>query len=221
MAALSKFATATTTKEAEGQINLAESLRSPFSTNGDDVKILLSSMKIKTLYRWKIHAVSACETNHLAKTEGPPSARSEGSVGESEVIGLLMHIVEEAQMSIVQTSAVLKLRCQQLAQKELRSRQRDNLKRLLAFAPSAGLLINYVIYLTTWILSNVCRFAELTQRHGRTLQKQLRSTLKTMENIRTYTAPEKNKWNEAGELLLSEVTSFCDKCEKLRYFQIS
>ncbi|RUS81177.1 hypothetical protein EGW08_011042 [Elysia chlorotica] len=148
----------------------------------------------------------------------PASAQSSPSAGESVLIGLLMHMVEEAHTSVVQTTEALKLRCKQLAQKELRSRQRDNLKRLLLFAPCAGLLASYVFYLTTWILSNLDGFAELTQGQARALQKQLKSSLQSMENIRTYTSSDKNKWNEAGELLLSEISASCNKCKKHSYF---
>ncbi|KAK3733011.1 hypothetical protein RRG08_002615 [Elysia crispata] len=228
MAAISKFTTVANVKISDAPVSFKESISSPFSNKGDTANTALRCIKIRTLHRWKRSTGSAALVSTTAKSNEheresmqPASAHSSASARESEVIGLLMHMVEEAHTSIVQTTEALKLRCKQLSQKELRSRQRDNLKRLLLFAPCAGLLTSYVLYLITWILSNLDCSAELTQGQARALQKQLKSSLQSMENIRTYTASDKNKWSEAGELLLTEITSAHDKCEKYSFFQSS
>ena len=50
---------------------------------------------------------------------------------ESEVVGLLLHIVSECIIVVEQIQQTLKLRQDQLQAKQLRSRQRDNFTKLL------------------------------------------------------------------------------------------
>ena len=52
---------------------------------------------------------------------------------ENEVLGLLQHIVTECNTIVLQMKQTLKLRHDQLQAKQLRSRQRDNLKKLLCW----------------------------------------------------------------------------------------
>ncbi|GFN82827.1 LINE-1 reverse transcriptase [Plakobranchus ocellatus] len=200
--------------------NLKDSLSIPITNNGDNVKQVLGAIKIKTLYRWKTTAAPK-EVSGQDKSEHQAIAQASSSVAESEVIGLLTRLTEEASTAVSQTSEALRCRCLQLAEKQLRSRQRDNLKRLLLFAPSAGLMANYVVCLATWIFSNLDSYDGLNKDQCKHLQKRLKSSLQAMENIRTYTAPDKNKWNEAGALLLTEIVAGSDKYEKGSYFKNS
>ena len=53
-------------------------------------------------------------------------------VAESELVGLATRVILEVRNCLTNSRTTLQLRQQQLVDKQLRSRQRDNLKKLLA-----------------------------------------------------------------------------------------
>ncbi|KAL8598220.1 hypothetical protein ACOMHN_035170 [Nucella lapillus] len=101
-----------------------------------------------------------------------------------------------------QMQQTLQQRHQQLLAKRLRSRQRDNLKRLLLCTPCLQVLVGSVAALIGWAVQRVNDYSSLTAQQGKRLQRFLKVTLQQCENLRTLTSPDKNKWTDSVELLL-------------------
>ncbi|XP_076464758.1 endoplasmic reticulum membrane-associated RNA degradation protein-like [Babylonia areolata] len=146
-------------------------------------------LHIPTLYRWQ----------HEAGTERV------GVMRESECVGLLVRVTEEVSTVVRQVQSTVQLRHQQLTAKQLRSRQRDNLRKLLLCTPCLRILVSAVCAAISWCLQCLPDFSSLTAPQCRLLQKFLKAMLQQCENLRTLTSPEKNKWTESVELLLTWV----------------
>ncbi|CAG5127629.1 unnamed protein product [Candidula unifasciata] len=186
-------------------------LSTPFSCVYEDVTRMLPH-KLKTLYRWQkdVYTVKKLDdgvqqTLHLDIRRLVSSENVK--VTESEIVGILSRMIAETETVLTQTRLALQLRQEQLQKKQLRSRQRDNLTRLLAFLPCASLLANYVAVLSAWQVSHLDDYQTLDTRGLKTLQRFLKSTLRTCENVRTFTSRESNKWSQASQVLVEELKS--------------
>ncbi|XP_005108210.2 endoplasmic reticulum membrane-associated RNA degradation protein [Aplysia californica] len=149
----------------------------------------LVKFRVHSLYRWQKEATSEASTGV--------------KVSESEIVGLLTRIVGEVLTCLCQTRAALVLRQQQLTAKQLRSRQRENFKKLLAFVPSISLFCQFVLALSAWLFCRLDHYNNWDNKTCKALQRFLKSALQTSENLRTFTSTDKNKWVEAGKITLS------------------
>lgn len=142
---------------------------------------------IPTLFRWQSDAKAA------------PSSL----MRESEFVGLLLRVTEECATAVEQIQQALQLRQEQLLAKGLRSRQRENLKKLLLSVPCIEILLCTVAAILAKHLQLLPTFSSLQPSACKFLQKHLKTVLQHSENVRTYTSAEKNKWTEAVELLIN------------------
>ncbi|KAL5008025.1 hypothetical protein ScPMuIL_013606 [Solemya velum] len=86
-------------------------------------------------------------------------------------------------------------------QQTLRSRQRENLKKLIECCPTLHLTVHVVLFLAMWVLYgleavNVGRDKLLQKSHI----KFLKTMLQSCQNLKTYTGASRNKWSEAVDL---------------------
>ncbi|XP_022333881.2 endoplasmic reticulum membrane-associated RNA degradation protein-like [Crassostrea virginica] len=135
--------------------------------------------KISTLYRF-------CD-----KQQNTLDFTSKGTGAcEAEIAGLLSRVLTELQTSIQQVMSTLSARQKQLADRCLRSRQRDNLIRLIRSCPFHCHSAHVVLLLCSWKLYT------LSIHTGPKLLRFLKQLLQFVENLRTFTNPENNKWTD-------------------------
>ncbi|XP_059141811.1 endoplasmic reticulum membrane-associated RNA degradation protein-like [Physella acuta] len=149
-------------------------------------------------------------TERRKKTSAQMKNTNVQAVSECEVVNLMTRILSETEVCIRQITSALQLRQGQLLKKELRSRQRDNLKRLLSVLPYASVFVNSIITLSTWIFSHLDNYCTLDQSACKSIQKFLKSTLQACENLRSYSSVDVNKWTQAEELILTQLKAAVD-----------
>ncbi|XP_064595493.1 uncharacterized protein LOC135462070 [Liolophura sinensis] len=118
-----------------------------------------------------------------------------------EEIGLMRKTLSECLHISENVLQALELRQQQLEAKQLRSRQRDTLKRLLTSVPCLSVGLRTVIAVT---LSQLIVPASSGYKVSIRFQKTM---LQYCENVRTCTAGHKNNWLESVELMKKFVRS--------------
>lgn len=162
-------------------------------------RMLLESLKqisdkhIQTLFRWQVET--------LASSVEPSAMK------ESEYVGLLLRIVQEISTALRQVQLMQEQRRKQLLGKELRSRQRENLRKLLLCTPCLQILVGLLAVVIGRHVQYLQDYATLSAEHRKRMQKHLKTLLRHCENMRTLTASDKNKWTESVELLLSLLPS--------------
>ncbi|XP_055879452.1 endoplasmic reticulum membrane-associated RNA degradation protein-like [Biomphalaria glabrata] len=164
----------------------------PFENSDGRIQFVLNLLRHNTLHRW-----------HPSKST--PAMGSTKKVSESEIVNLCSRVLQETEASLRQISSTLRLRLRQLQDKQLRSRQRDNLDSLKAFLPCMSLMSNYVLILSTWIVCHLNSYDSLDDSAQKLLQRFLKNCLQTCENLRTYTSAENCKWSVSGEIILKEI----------------
>ncbi|XP_048735070.2 endoplasmic reticulum membrane-associated RNA degradation protein-like isoform X2 [Ostrea edulis] len=140
----------------------------------------LMEENLSTLYRFH------------AKQEDLDINRTGGQ--EAEIASLLSRILRELQTVIQQVLVSLRTRQEQLIGRQLRSRQRENLIRLIRSCPLLHHCSHSVLLFCSWKLYT------LSQYTGMRIIRFLKLFLQFVENMRTLTSPEKNKWTESIHL---------------------
>ncbi|XP_045165524.2 endoplasmic reticulum membrane-associated RNA degradation protein-like isoform X2 [Mercenaria mercenaria] len=150
-----------------------------FSSYIDD---LLRS-KINTLYREK-----QCQVPDTQCTDR-----------EGEVLSVLEHVTSECHTVLNNLQDFVTLRQQQLLDKQLRSRQRENFKKFLTSFPAFVTITNMCNYMCCWQLYHLD-----TLNHQNCYNQKIRfwkRSLQFCENLRTCSQPDKNKWTDGLDLI--------------------
>ncbi|XP_067682582.1 endoplasmic reticulum membrane-associated RNA degradation protein-like [Haliotis asinina] len=166
----------------------------PFTDVGSLVRHILCS-PISTVYRGQ----TATNQNFQASHDG--QGKSE-DIKESEIVGLVSRIITETHEGMSQIKVALEMRQKQFVQKQLRSRQRDNLKRLLESLPSLHVMANILCIMAACLLAHLDQLNNLKQTQMKKLQKFLKACLQYTENLRTFSGPDRNKWTECTDLTI-------------------
>ncbi|XP_046551807.1 endoplasmic reticulum membrane-associated RNA degradation protein-like [Haliotis rubra] len=166
----------------------------PFTDAGSLVQHILLS-PISTVYRGQ----TATNQNSQANQDGQGKSVD---IKESEIVGLISRIITEKQEVISQIKVAMETRQQQLTRKQLRSRQRDNLKRLLESLPSLHVMANVLCIMAACLLAHLDQLSILEQTQMKKLQKFLKACLQYTENLRTFTGLDRNKWAECTDLTI-------------------
>ncbi|XP_060553033.1 endoplasmic reticulum membrane-associated RNA degradation protein-like isoform X2 [Ruditapes philippinarum] len=152
---------------------------SRFSSTIDDIL----SHPIHTLYRDKQYQV----------VDGHSTDR------EGEVMSVLEHIISECLTVLNNLQDFVSVRQQQLLNKQLRSRQRENFKKFLTSFPAYVVVSNMSSYLCCWQLYHL---DYLKCSDGYTSKIRFwKKCLQFCENLRTYSQSDKNKWTEGLTLI--------------------
>lgn len=119
---------------------------------------------------------------------------------ELMVVTLLRQVCDEACFTLDHLNAMLTLRAQDSNSRELRSRQRENYKRLVECVP----VLYDGIALTLWMMYCCLRRINDTDRldefqFGKLLRI-LKAVVKFTENLHSLTSPNQNRWLEACKL---------------------
>lgn len=146
-----------------------------------------------------------CQMKTVLKTKIPTLYREEHGEAamrssESEIITLLRHILSECLNCSTNMCQFAVQRQQQLASKVLRSRQRTNFTSFLECMPQYMLVWAMCCLVATWQLHHLSHTCGSTASHIRFMK----SVLKVIENLRTFSSPANNKWKE-GSCLCSQL----------------
>ncbi|CAC5394379.1 unnamed protein product [Mytilus coruscus] len=152
---------------------------SPFADASEFIVEMLN-IKIQTLFRYKDSG----------------SGNQDG-----EMINLLLRIVTECETVITQVFTALQTRQEQLKNKTLRSRQRNNLQSLI----KCSFIIHRTLHLILWLITCDLVTIETKKFEEKSHIKYLKMVLQFTENLRTYTNPENNKWMECVNLSIKTV----------------
>lgn len=165
------------------KLNIRSSVDGMFSPFADGSVCLCNILKTKihTLYRYQ----------------------KDSGTGESEIVNLLLRIAIECETVIVQVFTALQCRQDQLKNKTLRSRQRNNLQSLIKSCFVVHQSIHLVLLLTACHLVTIETKTDQHKFHIKCLKMVLQYT----ENLRTYTNTENNKWTECVNLSLKTMVS--------------
>lgn len=148
-----------------------------FSDGKVIIKLCLKE-KLSTLYRFSANQqISQASNSHIS--------------GQT---GLLTRVLTELECMIVQVLSALRSRQEQLEKRLLRSRQRDNLMRLIRGCPFFHHCVHFVLLVCSW------KLLTLNKQTGPKLLRFLKQLLKFIENLRTLTSSDKNKWTECVSL---------------------
>ncbi|XP_055957306.1 endoplasmic reticulum membrane-associated RNA degradation protein isoform X2 [Patella vulgata] len=164
----------------------------PFTDNAHLLTDLLQ-VRIPTLFRFN----ESQQVNKDCKSTTPKLIK------ESELVSLLSRITMEMSATLSQLKLNVVSRQDKLLKKELRSRQRENMKKLILSLPIFHVTSHLVCILCIYYLYNLHLY---TPQYTTQLHRFLKKTLQFCENLRTYTSQDKNKWTEAMELILKHVT---------------
>ncbi|KAL3874603.1 hypothetical protein ACJMK2_037591 [Sinanodonta woodiana] len=177
--------------------NVLTDLFPPFSKSHPVMDLLLSK-KISVLYK---HGKSVTQ----AFSNDEESAFSSRAV---EAVGLLLKISQEFNTILMQIHETVKLRQDQFEKKQLRSRQRDNLKKLLSCCPSYYLSAITVCFIVLWQLYSLDAVSNMTIPQQNKLIRMWKNVLQFSENLRTSSSAEKNKWIESLSLMEKHFVKF-------------
>ncbi|XP_071080762.1 endoplasmic reticulum membrane-associated RNA degradation protein-like [Haliotis cracherodii] len=170
-------------------------LLAPFADAGGLVQHILRS-PISTLYRGQTDT-NQVPQNVQASQDGQGKSVD---IRESEIVGLISRIITEKQEVMSQIKVAMETRQEQLKQKQLRSRQRDNLKRLLESLPCLHAMANILCIMAASLLAHLDQLSNIEQTQMKKLQKFLKACLQYTENLRTFSGPDRNKWMECTDL---------------------
>lgn len=156
-----------------------------FSDGKAMIKLCLKE-KLSTLYRFSANQqISQAFNSHISGRTGACLA---------EIAGLLTRVLTELECMIVQVLSALRSRQEQLEKRLLRSRQRDNLVHLIRGCPFFHHCVHFVLLVCCW------KLLTLNKQTGPKLLRFLKQLLKFIENLRTFTSSDKNKWTECVSL---------------------
>ncbi|XP_062602816.1 endoplasmic reticulum membrane-associated RNA degradation protein-like [Saccostrea cucullata] len=166
--------------------DINKSLFQMFSDGRPLVRALMRE-RLSTLYR-----LQAKDT----RVEG-------GGRGEAEIVGLLSRVLSELHTVLQQVFDSLRTKQELLGRKDLRSRQRQNLRSLITSCPFFHHCAHMILLICTWKLYT------LSTHTGSKVIRFLKLLLQFVENLRTFTRPEKNKWIESRIL-------YCEFIQKIK-----
>ncbi|NXG16966.1 EMARD protein, partial [Grallaria varia] len=118
-----------------------------------------------------------------------------------EVVAILRKISTQCHQVSEQVIASAEVRYTQWMNKTLRSRQRHNYLRMLNSIKFLSPVLRLILILITLELVSVHSVCKKNPFDYQQYLKFLKSVLQYTENLVTYTSPEKNKWDEAMELI--------------------
>ncbi|NXF79215.1 EMARD protein, partial [Sclerurus mexicanus] len=118
-----------------------------------------------------------------------------------EVVAILRKISTHCHQVSEQVIASAEVRYTQWMNKTLRSRQRHNYLRMLNSIKILSPVLRLILILITLELVSVHSVCKKNPFDYQQYLKFLKSVLQYTENLVTYTSPEKNKWDEAMELI--------------------
>ncbi|NWR88969.1 EMARD protein, partial [Furnarius figulus] len=118
-----------------------------------------------------------------------------------EVVAILRKISTQCHQVSEQVIASAEVRYTQWMNKTLRSRQRHNYLRMLSSIKILSPVLRLILILITLELVSVHSVCKTNPFDYQQYLKFLKSVLQYTENLVTYTSSEKNKWDEAMELI--------------------
>ncbi|XP_043923705.1 endoplasmic reticulum membrane-associated RNA degradation protein [Protopterus annectens] len=117
-----------------------------------------------------------------------------------EVVVVLRQIITQCHLVSDQVISTAENRHVQWINKALRSRQRQNYLRMLTCIQHLSPVSRLILLLVTMEMYNVYKVCEKSPSECLQYLKFLKAILQYVENLVTYTSPEKNKWDETMEL---------------------
>ncbi|KAL4237582.1 hypothetical protein ACF0H5_002296 [Mactra antiquata] len=134
---------------------------------------------------------------------------------ESEVLSILEHITEETSTIVSNITKFLLIRQEQIDNKQLRSRQRNNLNKFLTSLPMYIVQCNMMCYLSVWQIFNLNRLKQHSIDDVKIIIKFWKTCLQYCENTRTCTQFDKNKWTDGVDLINKLTLHLCHKMDIL------
>lgn len=126
---------------------------------------------------------------------------------ELTVVTLLRRICGETCITLDQLNDTLASRTENWNSRGLRSRQRENFKRLLESVPVLYNGISLTLWLTFCCISRVNDTELLEQSQLDKLLRILKAMVKFVENLHSQTSPSQNRWDESCKLCKDCTTS--------------
>ncbi|KYO18754.1 endoplasmic reticulum membrane-associated RNA degradation protein [Alligator mississippiensis] len=117
-----------------------------------------------------------------------------------EVLVVLRQIGAQCHQVSEQVIVCTEMRYKQWVNKTLHSRQRHNYLRMLKSVKFLSPVLRLILVLITLELNNIHAICQENPFEYQQYLKFLKSILQYTENLVTYTSPEKNKWDETGQL---------------------
>ncbi|XP_025050719.1 endoplasmic reticulum membrane-associated RNA degradation protein isoform X3 [Alligator sinensis] len=117
-----------------------------------------------------------------------------------EVLVVLRQIGTQCHQVSEQVIVCTEMRYKQWVNKTLHSRQRHNYLRMLKSVKFLSPVLRLILVLITLELNNIHAICQENPFEYQQYLKFLKSILQYTENLVTYTSPEKNKWDETGQL---------------------
>ncbi|XP_025104495.1 LOW QUALITY PROTEIN: endoplasmic reticulum membrane-associated RNA degradation protein-like [Pomacea canaliculata] len=185
--------------------------------NGFQLEHFLSGFKLN------VEPLHNCSGQHFVTSlrwQGETMSDAPGQMREQEYVGLLIRITDECCTVVHQVQQMLQQRQKQFFDKQLRSRQRDNLQKLLLSVPCLQVLCTLTTAAVCWHLALLHNFSSLMPDTRKLLQRHLKLCLQHCENLRSDTAPDKNKWTEGVEQMvrfLPKLEEFVSKWPELTH----
>ncbi|CAN7940389.1 unnamed protein product [Ixodes pacificus] len=124
---------------------------------------------------------------------------------ELEVTTMLRQVCQEAHRSLRQVHGMLVERTERWRLHQLRSRQRDNYKRLLESLPVLREGATLALWIVCCCLRRINNMTTLDALQYEKLVRLLKTTLKFSENFGTLTSSSKNRWDECCQLCYDHV----------------
>uniref|UniRef100_A0A7M4FJA4 ER membrane associated RNA degradation n=2 Tax=Crocodylus porosus TaxID=8502 RepID=A0A7M4FJA4_CROPO len=117
-----------------------------------------------------------------------------------EILVVLRQIGAQCHQVSEQVIVCTETRYKQWVNKTLHSRQRHNYLRMLKSVKFLSPVLRLILVLITLELNNIHAICQENPFEYQQYLKSLKSILQYTENLVTYTSPEKNKWDETGQL---------------------
>ncbi|XP_019382846.1 PREDICTED: endoplasmic reticulum membrane-associated RNA degradation protein isoform X2 [Gavialis gangeticus] len=117
-----------------------------------------------------------------------------------EILVVLRQIGAQCHQVSEQVIVCTEMRYKQWVNKTLHSRQRHNYLRMLKSVKFLSPVLRLILVLVTLELNNIHAICQENPFEYQQYLKSLKSILQYTENLVTYTSPEKNKWDETGQL---------------------
>lgn len=124
---------------------------------------------------------------------------------ELEVTTMLRQVCQEAHRSLRQVHETLAERTERWRLHQLRSRQRDNYKRLLESLPVLRKGATLALWIVCCCLRRINDMTTLDALQYEKLVRLLKTTLKFSENFGTLTSSSNNRWDECCQLCCNHV----------------
>lgn len=161
-----------------------------------------------------LHDLQCDETNFNGVLCESEKSETQTWDPESEILSLMEHVIAEGETVLSNLEQFALLRQKQLAEKQLRSRQRENYRKFLNSFPS------YVV--VTGMCCCICglqtfRLSDIKQQDESLNRSRLRfwrTCLQFCENLRTCSQLDKNKWSEGLDLIQQFTNTLPDRLSK-------